>query len=85
MLNKYAVDPSTVGQYTGLIDENGVKIFEGDTVRCKDLRDRKLFCGVVTYANASFRVTDGDFHHYRWEDYEVTVVRSAPTADGMEG
>ncbi len=39
----YKVDPETVGQFTGLTDRNGVKIFEGDIVRYGDTIHRVVF------------------------------------------
>lgn len=47
-LPNYLIIPETVGQFTGLTDKNGKKVFEGDIVEFLD-RDKFKWKGVVVY------------------------------------
>lgn len=47
---KDAVDGDTVGQYTGLTDKNGVKIFEGDIVSGTEYSSKRI--GVIVWIDS---------------------------------
>ena len=57
-VNEIEVLPETVGQYTGLNDKNGKKIFEGDVV---DILTENEEIGVVTYDEGCFYVKADGF------------------------
>jgi uncharacterized phage protein (TIGR01671 family) len=69
--DEYVVDPATVGQFTGLCDDKGQKVFEGDII---DVKAR--FKSEVRFIarNAGYLLKD---NHGNWE-WLFDVLASMP-------
>lgn len=73
--NVTPVDPATVGQYTGLTDKHGRRIFEGDIVKCKHFYDNfdETFdsCKIRRAYGKAVDESNGECTY--WRNYEVRM------------
>lgn len=69
----FIVIPETVGQYTGLIDSHGKKVFEGDILEFTDANNGYTWIGKIVFGNPHCQ--------YSWGYNIVFVKGEKPNTD----
>ena len=72
-MDKVIVRPETVGQFTGLTDKNGKKVFEGDILKFTDENADYEWIGKVEFGNPNAE--------YNWGFQLVYIKGTKPNTD----
>lgn len=73
--NQWLVEPETVGQYSGLDDKNGERVFEGDLIQSKG-----NLVWLVSFERSAFVCKDATGRTYfaLWEQWEYDLKNNKP-------
>lgn len=75
----YSVDPATVGQYTGITDKNGTKIFEGDIIQWDEKEWGCPYLEIAEWDYDLFNLRKSD-----WKEFCEVVGNIYDTPRGTE-